>query len=232
MAFLRRTIDAVNGEIQFEIIESCSSVNLKFNPEFGNDKINNLKVRVERISKNTANQLLYSGVYSEIKSLLKFAFVSMGNVLPFAIGKSVELSEDVKILVTLQFPPDSGVIVDGKLNGAVTTPASFEYELNTTIQTTKNPLIIKKIAVDEELTIDTEFYPVLLASKDLQSYETVIIVQNELGNDIPKKVFYGREMLKSQLTQEDSEFVTMVTQPNQKITLKGTSTNYLVLLQA
>lgn len=231
MAFLRRSIDAVNGEIQFEIIEPCSSINLKFNPEFGNDKINDLKVRVERISKNTANQLLYSGVYSEIKSLLKFAFVSMGNVLPFAIGKSVELSEDVKILVTLQFPPDSGVIVDGVLNRAVTTPASFEYELNTTMQTTKNPLIIKKIAVDEELTIDTEFYPVLLASKDLQSYETVIIVQNELGNDIPKKVFYGREMLISQLTQEDAEFVTMVTQPNQKITLKGTSTNYLVLLQ-
>ncbi len=263
MAFLRRPIDAVNTEIQFELNESCSSVNLKFNPEFTQSYIDALVIRVERISKNTANQVLYSGVYSDLKAVLAFAFPTIANILPFAVGKSVELSDEVKVLVTIQFSAESQT----SRGLTVEKPTSFEYELNTTVQTTRNPLLIKKIVVDEEMTVDSEFYPLLLVDRAVKSFETVVIVQNELGVDIPKKVFYGHEFLNSSInisvmqslidnsdifltggTPEQPEnriltdsqlrtlgrsvFVPMVTSQNQKITLKGNSTNYLILLQS
>ena len=262
MAFLRRPIDAVNNEIQFELNESCSSVNLKFDPEFKQNYVDALNIRVERISKNTANQILYSGAYSDLKAVLAFAFPTIGNILPFAVGKSLELSDEVKVLVTIQFSAESQIAKGLE----VLKPTSFEYELNTTVQTTRNPLLIKKIVVDEELTLDSEFYPLLLVDRAVKSFETVVIVQNEVGVDVPKKVFYGHEFLNSALNVSvmqsfidmaevmgmgggsggDDEpqnfnpmiamskavFVPMVTKPNQKITLKGNSTNYLILLQS
>ena len=226
MAFLRRGIDANNKEIQFEIDESANSVNLKFDDLFTQEHINAMTVRVERVAKNTANQVLYSGVYSDVKRVLTFAFGTVGNILPFAIGKSLELNDEVKLLITLQFP-EAGAITKGL---DAIDPSSFQYEINTTLETTKNPLVIKKVVVDEELSLSTEFYPLILLSKVIESYETVVIVQNEEGKDVPKKVYLGNAYINS-LKQDNSDFHAMITSPNQNVTIKGTSTNYLILLQ-
>ena len=221
MAFLRRSIDAINNEIQFEVDETANSVNLKFNDSFYQAEIDNLKIRVERTSKNTPNQLLYSAKYSELKKVLSFAYPKMGNVLPFAIGKSLVLDESTKVLVTISVPP-----AVEEVNGF---PTSFEFEVNKTLELTKSPLLIKTVQVDEEITVNSEFYPLFLVSKQTKSFETIVIVKDENGQDQPSKVFLGNELIKSQI-QNEGDFLPFVTAKEQLITLKGNSTSYLILI--
>ena len=219
MAYLRRAIDAVNNEIQFEVVENASSINLKFDNAFLQSDLDLMKVRVEKVTKNQPDQTLYSGVMADIKEVLKFAFPQMGNILPFALGKSLELNDDNKIVVTLGLT----AIESNKI------PTSFEFELNKNIETQKNPLILKKVTVDEELTLSTELYQLLLVSPDVESYETVVLKNDQFGVAQPTKVYFGKQIIKS-LKQKDSSYHAFVTSPNQEVTLKGTSTNYLISL--
>ena len=229
MAFLRRAIDVANREIQFEISDSCNSVNLKFNPEFID--VNSVFVRVEMVSKNTANQVLYAGYLLDLKLLFKFAYLQWDNMLPFAIGKNLSLNDDIRLLVTLNFPENQVVPPSyGSVGEPLELPTSFQYELNTVIGETNNPLVIKKVDVNEELTFSTEFYPLLLLSSNAESYETVVMVKDKSGNDVPKKLFYGSKFIKSQL-QYDAFYLPIVTAAEQKVTVKGTSTSYLILVQ-
>ena len=219
MAYLRRSVDSVNSEIQFEVVESCAGVNLKFNDSFENADLELIKVRVEKITKNQPDQTLYSCTVSDLKKILKFAFPSLGQMLPFAIGKNLELNDDNKIVVTL----------DLKQVETAKIPTSFEFELNKHIDSQKNPLLIKKVTVDEELSFSTELYQLLLVSENVQSYETMVLKTDSFGLAQPTKVFFGSSMIKS-LKPVDSIYHAFVTAGNQDVTIKGSSTNYLIAL--
>ena len=219
MAYLRRSVDSVNSEIQFEVVESCAGVNLKFNDSFENADLDLIKVRVEKITKNQPDQTLYSCTVSDLKKILKFAFPALGQMLPFAIGKNLELNDDNKIVVTL----------DLKQVETAKIPTSFEFELNKHIDSQKNPLLIKKVTVDEELSFSTELYQLLLVSQDVQSYETMVLKTDSFGVAQPTKVFFGSSMIKS-IKPIDSIYHVFVTAGNQDVTIKGTSTNYLIAL--
>lgn len=218
MSFLRRSIDVANKEVQFEIAENANSVNLRFNPEF-EASIPSVSVRVEKVTKNATDKTLYSGSLADISSVLKFAFPVMGSILPFAIGKSLILNDDDKLVITLSF--------DGE-----EMPSSFEYEINKFAETTSNPLVIKKVVVDEEATFSTEFYPVLLLPKTVESYETIVLKEEQTATGIvtvPYKNFIGKALLSAQAV-EGHTYVPMVTAPNQQVTIKGLVTVYLILL--
>ena len=218
MSFLRRSIDVVNKEVQFEIAENANSVNLRFNPEF-EASIPSVLVRVEKVTKNATDKTLYSGRLSDIASILKVAFPVMGSVLPFAIGKSLVLNDDDKLVITLSF--------DGE-----EMPTSFEYEINKFADTTSNPLVIKKVVVDEEASFSTEFYPLLLLPKTVESYETIVLKEEQTSTGIvtvPYKIFIGKALLSAQAV-EGHAYVPMVTAPNQQVTIKGLVTVYLILL--
>lgn len=219
MAHLRRSIDAVNGQIQFEVTENANSVNLKFNPEFS-QHIENLKVRVEKITKNATDRVLYSGTMKELREVLKFAFPKMQNFLPFAIGKSLILSDEDKLVVTLSFDSDA--------QEESRKPTSFEYELNKYVETTQNPLVIKKVTVDEELSFSSEFYPFVMLPQNTESYETVVMAQTSNNVSEPRKIFLGNQLINSAM-QPDHTFLAMVTSPNQNLTVKGNCSIYLIL---
>lgn len=223
MSFQRKTIDTANNQIQFEVSESCQSVNLKFNPEFAS-YVDDVKIRLTKISRNSANQDLYSGVFSDLKSLFKNFFAGLCNVIPFAIGKNLLLSEDDKILVTIDYTPqtdENGVI-------SATVPTSFEYELNKFLQDTNSPLVVKKVVVSEQIDLDTEFYPTLLIPDDAESFET-IVMQREVGKPATnKKVFYGSELLQSMI-ESGQDYLGISVSVNQVVTIKGNCTAYLVL---
>ncbi len=218
MSFLRRSIDVANKEVQIEIAENANSVNLRFNPEY-EAHVQNVNVRVEKVTKNATDKTLYSGRLSDIASILKVAFPVMGSILPFAIGKSLILNDDDKLVITLSF--------DGE-----EMPTSFEYEINKFAETTSNPLVIKKVVVDEEATFSTEFYPLLLLPKTVDSYETIVLKDEQTPNGIvtvPNKIFIGKALLSAQAI-EGHTYVPMVTAPNQQVTIKGLVTVYLILL--
>ena len=218
MSFLRRSIDVANKEVQIEIAENANSVNLRFNPEYA-ASIPSILVRVEKVTKNATDKTLYSGRLSEIASILKVAFPVMGSVLPFAIGKSLILNDDDKLVITLSF--------DGE-----EMPSSFEYEINKFAETTSNPLVIKKVVVDEEASFSTEFYPLLLLPKTVESYETIVLKEEQSASGIvtvPNKIFIGKALLSAQAV-DGHTYVPMVTAPNQQVTIKGLVTVYLILL--
>lgn len=221
MGFLKRSIDVANQSIQFEIAENANSVNLKFNPEFL-PHLGNMKVRIEKVTKNATDRILYSGTMGDLSKILKFGFPVLGAMLPFSIGKSLILNDDNKLVINLEFSGDDAI--------AGTVPTSFEYEINKFIETTNNPLVIKKIQVDEELSFSTEFYPFLLIPPTVQSYETVVMVENASSLNVePRKIFLGRELIGSTM-QKDHDFLNMVTSPNQEITIKGNVNVYLILV--
>lgn len=218
MSFLRRSIDVANKEVQFEIAENANSVNLRFNPEFEASAVS-LSVRVEKITKNATDKTLYSGKISDIADILKVAYPRMRFFLPFAIGKSLILNDDDKLVVTLSFDGDE-------------IPTSFEYEINKFAETTSNPLVIKKVVVEEEATFSTEFYPLLLLPRTVESYETIVLKEEQTATGIvtvPNKIFIGKSLLTAQAI-EGHTYVPMVTAPNQQVTIKGLVTVYLILL--
>ena len=223
MSFIRKTIDTANNQIQFEVSESCQSLNLKFNPEFA-PYVNDVKIRLTKISRNAPNQDLYSGVFEDLKDLFRSFFPNYPSVLPFSIGKNLLLSEDDKILVTIDYTPQTDV------NGVIpaTVPTSFEYELNKFFVDTNSPLVIKKVVVSEQMDLDTEFYPTLLIPSDAESFET-IVMQREVGKPATnKKVFYGMDLISSNIPSGE-DYMAIAVSVNQVVTLKGNCTCYLVL---
>ncbi|UBB90218.1 hypothetical protein J4771_02355 [Candidatus Kaistella beijingensis] len=213
MSVIRKPIDGENGLVQFEIAENAQSIGFIIG---GIPDSVDCKVRVELISKNKTNQTLYDLKMEDLRKILSFAYPKMGNVLPFAIGKSLVLNDDNKLLVTILFP-------------AETIATSFAYTVNTYVEITQNPMVIKTVKVEEEAEVSTEFYPLMLVSQDAESYETLVMVKDQVGVLIPNKVFFGKDFIEANI-QNNSEFLPMVTQSNQKVKIVGNSTNYLLLI--
>ncbi|HAO06540.1 MAG TPA: hypothetical protein DCQ50_06010 [Chryseobacterium sp.] len=213
MSEIRKPIDGENGLVQFEIAENVQSIGFIIG---GIPDSVDCKVRVELVSKNKTNQTLYDLKMADLRKILSFAYPKLGNVLPFAIGKSLVLNDDNKLFVTILFP-------------AETIATSFAYTVNTYVETTQNPMVIKTVKVEEESEVSTEFYPLMLVSQDAQSYETLVMVKDQVGTLIPNKVFFGKDFIKANI-QNNSEFLPMVTQSNQKVKIVGNSTNYLLLV--
>lgn len=213
MSEIRRPIDGENGLVQFEIAENAQSIGFVIG---GVPDAADCKVRVELVSKNKTNQTLYDLKMADLRKILAFAYPILGNVLPFAIGKSLVLNDDNRLLVTIKFP-------------AETVATGFSYTVNSYVETTQNPMVVKTIKVEEEAEVSTEFYPLMMLSKDVESYETLVMVKDEVGTLIPNKVFFGKDLIKANL-QNGSDYLPMVTQSNQKVKIVGNSTNYLLLV--
>lgn len=209
MSWTKKQADNVNKSVQFEVREAAQSVSLKWNAEITDSHKNDMLVQVELVSKNKANQTLYKQKVSELKSILKQFLPKMKDVLPFAFGKSLSLNDDNYLLVTITFPNIADVQV-----------TNFEYSLNTYVQATESPLIIKEINIADEKDINTEFYPVILLGADVEQFQTVVMLSEANGVLVPKKVFYNKSLISS-LIDADSDYLPVAVANQQTVTVQA-----------
>lgn len=206
MGFINRAADNANKTVQFEVRENANSVSFDYDrSKFTNENV--LKITVELVSKNKQNQKLYSLTMADLKMLLKQFMPKLGGVIPFSFGKSLILNDDNYLLVTVSW--------DGieEMNG-------FKYAINSYVQTTESPLIIKEILVEDERDIDSEFYPVLLLSGDIERFETVVMVANSAGALEQTKVLYNKTLITS-MTDSDADFLAVGLSQNQKFRVEA-----------
>lgn len=211
MAKIRKAVDTANKTVQFEIRENAHSVSLFFNPQVTNT--NNIVAEVQLVSKNKGNEILYSVKLDDLRKVLKGFFPSLNNTLPFSIGQNLKLSDDNYLLITLKWT-----------NEQVT---SFEYAINTVVQNTESPIIIKETSVNGDLNLDTEFYPLLLIDGGVEEYETVVMVDDS-GVLTPRKIFMNRNLIISLIENGDFFLHNAVTK-DQKVKIKGTSIKVYLL---
>lgn len=222
MVDIKRALDATNKQVQFEISDTCNSINFKFQADGLTDAelsaaVGEMYVTVELISKSEPNRVLYASKYSDLKKIVKFAYPGIDMLLPFAVSGSVSLNDDSRLLVTFDYQ-----------NGAV-DPKGFSYSINKHVEIAKRPLIIKKVEIAEEADLSTENYPLLLLDDKVESYETVVVVADGFGGYRTDKVLFGKAYVKSKI-QPGKNFLEVVVAENQKVKIVGNTTIYLLLI--
>lgn len=214
MSLIRKSIDAVNKLVQFEIKESCQSVCLVFEGS-AIPTLNQLTATVELVSKNKRDEVLYRQKLSLVKQLLRQFVPNMGYILPLALDKNLKLSEDAYLRVT--------IVWEG------TNPTSFGYKLNKVLGYTSVPLSIKEVRGG---TIDTEYYPLLMVGAGVNSIDTVVMMEDVDGVLKPEKVSLNRNYIDSMRPyNEDStaiKFLPLFVTQNQKVEIEGDVANYLI----
>lgn len=208
MSYVNVTADNVNKVIQFEVKDNCQSISLQFNPEITPALLGDTNVLVTLVMKNKPEQVLINSKFSSIKDVLKHFIPSLNSMIPVSFATNLVLNADAYIRVTLTWTHAIPVTV-------------FQYSLNTTLFDEKIPLIIKEIAIDGEVEVDTEYYPLVLVDPSITSMETIVMIEGEDDVLRPQKVFMNSSLMQSQLEVNET-YVCLATEPNQKLKFVGT----------
>lgn len=215
MSKIRKNIDAVNKLVQFEIKEPCSSISFELEGE--GVSAADLNYHVELISKNKRNEILYNQKNSTLRNLLNSFIPRLKNLVPLTLGKNLQLNNDTFVRVTISW--ESNV-----------NPNSFSYRLNRVIDSTSVPLVIKEVTAG---TVDTEYFPLLMVGRDVESLETVVMLEDDNGVITPQKVSYSKEYIEAMRPNVIGVHVfylpLFVTQ-NQKVEIEGSDSekHYLI----
>ncbi|GEM_PF-5754360 len=166
----RVTIDKANGRAQLQVKNNCAGLTLIFKSAVGGvlsgeDYTDVISARVELVRRSQPNAVLFDRTISQLNDL----WAAMGRnvkgmILPFAFKDSLLLSKDAYLQVDLSWPTDSDMNV----------AATLEVIENLLPTNTNIPISLKKVAIDGEMTVDSEHYEYVILENGITKIETFV----------------------------------------------------------
>lgn len=161
----KQPADVNNKNTQIIINDTCAGISLF--PKDADGPINyeglvsDGTVRVELIRKSQPNAVLYEMPFSALYEIWAgLGKTPKGLVVPFALKENLILSKDAYIQIDITWKTSQIV--------------GFNIQKNTLATSTNVPISFKKVLVDGELEVDTEYFEYLVIPETITKIETFV----------------------------------------------------------
>ncbi len=195
----RIPVNSVNNVATFDVKNSVSALSVQFHDAnavvYADRLISNVDVKVELIRKNQPTVILIDGNYLEYSKVIQCLFdgkvVQEKALIVLGVGGNLKLDNETFVRITFDWKNSADEITE------------IRVEEISVVGETVTPFVMKKVLLDSETVVDTEFYKYVMFSPSFQKLESTVntIQDNQVK---PNKIVIDRQYLK--LTNGNSWF--------------------------